>query len=489
MFAGFDTTGERIPLSGVALLAPVIPRSRSSASARTTRSRRRDGRRGPRRAADVPQAEHLGDRSERRDRASHAPQRADDYEGELAVVIGRIAKNVPAERAGEYIFGYTVANDVTARDLQRSDGQWSRAKGFDTFCPVGPVIETDLDLGTARIVTGVNGEVRQDGPSPTWSTTSRPSSRTRARCSPSCGRPDPHRHPGRFIGSFGARATSSRSRSTASGCCATRARCLTSSRGGRRPRRHTAPHRARAGGGQVLTGVGLRCDAVARRPARRGPLGERGALGIRDRRRHAGCGPHTRFRWRAWPVDGVGGSRSRRGISPPSSVSSSSSRPRRPACSRCCSPESRSSARQRREPSSPGSPRPIWRHTARRGRDLATVVWATTVGGVVGPLLLARAKLSERHRDAAPHGAYLFSFAAQACAFALYTLVLRPDPLLLASAWTGRTRHPHRRCARRSSCARAVRDVRRCRVPRHDGLGDDGDDAGCTCRTSWPRMP
>jgi len=87
-----------------------------------------------------------------------------DYEGELAVVIGRIAKNVPAERASDYIFGYTVANDITARDLQRTDGQWSRAKGFDTFCPVGPVIETDLDLDAARITTRVNGEVRQQGP-------------------------------------------------------------------------------------------------------------------------------------------------------------------------------------------------------------------------------------------------------------------------------------------------------------------------------------
>jgi len=86
-----------------------------------------------------------------------------DYEGELAVVIGRIAKNVPAERASDYIFGYTVANDITARDLQRTDGQWSRAKGFDTFCPVGPVIETDLDLDSAAITTRVNGEVRQQG--------------------------------------------------------------------------------------------------------------------------------------------------------------------------------------------------------------------------------------------------------------------------------------------------------------------------------------
>ena len=83
----------------------------------------------------------------------------------MAVVIGRVAKDVPAERADEYVFGYTVANDITARDLQRADGQWSRAKGFDTFCPLGPVIETEFDLdGGARVVSRVNGEVRQDGP-------------------------------------------------------------------------------------------------------------------------------------------------------------------------------------------------------------------------------------------------------------------------------------------------------------------------------------
>ena len=67
------------------------------------------------------------------------------YEGELAVVIGRICRDVPAERVTDVIYGYTVANDVTARDLQRADGQFTRAKGFDSFCPLGPWIETDLD--------------------------------------------------------------------------------------------------------------------------------------------------------------------------------------------------------------------------------------------------------------------------------------------------------------------------------------------------------
>lgn len=84
-----------------------------------------------------------------------------DYEGELAVVIGRLCRDVPAARAAEVIFGYTCANDVTARDLQQRDDQWTRAKGFDTFCPLGPWIETQLDPGDLKITTTVNGEIRQ----------------------------------------------------------------------------------------------------------------------------------------------------------------------------------------------------------------------------------------------------------------------------------------------------------------------------------------
>lgn len=86
------------------------------------------------------------------------------HEAELAVVIGRLARNVKAEDAATYIFGYTAANDVTARDLQRKDGQWARAKGFDTFCPLGPVIETELDpTERLAVICRVNGDVRQAG--------------------------------------------------------------------------------------------------------------------------------------------------------------------------------------------------------------------------------------------------------------------------------------------------------------------------------------
>jgi 2-keto-4-pentenoate hydratase/2-oxohepta-3-ene-1,7-dioic acid hydratase in catechol pathway len=85
-----------------------------------------------------------------------------DFEGELAVVIGRLCRDVPVERAFEVILGYTCANDVTARDLQRQDGQWARGKGFDTFCPIGPWIETELDPSDLAISTAVNGETKQD---------------------------------------------------------------------------------------------------------------------------------------------------------------------------------------------------------------------------------------------------------------------------------------------------------------------------------------
>ena len=86
------------------------------------------------------------------------------HEGELAIVMGRVARRVSADDASEYILGYTAANDVTARDLQRSDGQWTRAKGFDTFCPLGPAIDTEFDPAEPHeITTSVNDEVRQQG--------------------------------------------------------------------------------------------------------------------------------------------------------------------------------------------------------------------------------------------------------------------------------------------------------------------------------------
>ncbi len=165
MFAGFDTTGERVPVSDAVLLAPVIPRSKIVCVGRNYRDHAAEL------GNDVPDAPLLFFKPNTSvigpgDTIVLPPQSSRvDYEGELAAVIGRIAKNVPADKALEYVFGYTIANDVTARDLQKTDGQWARAKGFDTFCPLGPAIETDFDVaGDAVITTRVNGELRQHGP-------------------------------------------------------------------------------------------------------------------------------------------------------------------------------------------------------------------------------------------------------------------------------------------------------------------------------------
>ena len=163
MFAGFETTGERVPLGDAALLAPVIPRSKIVCVGRNYAAHAAES------GSDVPEEPLLflkpntavigpGDVVVRPTQSQNV-----HFEGELAVVIGRIAKNVVAADALDYVFGYTVANDVTARDLQRSDGQWSRAKGFDTFLPLGPAIETEFDVASGEIITRLDGEQKQRG--------------------------------------------------------------------------------------------------------------------------------------------------------------------------------------------------------------------------------------------------------------------------------------------------------------------------------------
>jgi 2-keto-4-pentenoate hydratase/2-oxohepta-3-ene-1,7-dioic acid hydratase in catechol pathway len=163
MFAGFEPTGERVPLADAKLLAPVIPRSKVVAVGKNYREHASEmgGEAPPEPLLFLkPNTAVIGP-----DDAIVLPPQSSrvEHEGELAVVIGRIAKNVDAADADRVVFGYTVANDVTARDLQASDGQWARAKGFDTFCPLGPVIETEFDLAGASIVTRVNGQERQAG--------------------------------------------------------------------------------------------------------------------------------------------------------------------------------------------------------------------------------------------------------------------------------------------------------------------------------------
>jgi len=84
-----------------------------------------------------------------------------DFEGELVIVIGKTARNIKAAQWRDVVFGFTCANDVTARDLQKKDGQWTRGKSFDTFCPLGPCIETELDISDLQLNTRVNGQTRQ----------------------------------------------------------------------------------------------------------------------------------------------------------------------------------------------------------------------------------------------------------------------------------------------------------------------------------------
>jgi 2-keto-4-pentenoate hydratase/2-oxohepta-3-ene-1,7-dioic acid hydratase in catechol pathway len=159
-------TGERYELDAVRLLAPVIPRSKVVAVGRNYAEHAREmGNEVP----DTPlvflkpNTSVIGPGEP----IIYPPTTNElSYEGELAVVIGRICRDVPIERVAEVIFGYTAANDVTARDLQKSDGQWARAKGYDTFCPLGPWITTHqslVEIGDVRITTTVDGEERQSG--------------------------------------------------------------------------------------------------------------------------------------------------------------------------------------------------------------------------------------------------------------------------------------------------------------------------------------
>jgi 2-keto-4-pentenoate hydratase/2-oxohepta-3-ene-1,7-dioic acid hydratase in catechol pathway len=159
-------TGERKELDGVRLLAPVIPRSKVVAVGRNYAAHAAElGNEVPANPLTFfkPNTSVIGPGDPIiYPRAS----REVSFEGELAVVIGRICKEVPESRAADVIFGYTVANDVTARDLQKSDGQWARAKGYDTFCPLGPWITTHQTLDEVAdltIRTTLDGEERQNG--------------------------------------------------------------------------------------------------------------------------------------------------------------------------------------------------------------------------------------------------------------------------------------------------------------------------------------
>jgi len=155
-------TGNRVPLADCKLLAPVLPSKIVAV-----------GRNYSEHAAELgndipddpllflkPSTSIIGPGEAIR--KPHGLERL-DHEAELAIVIAGLVRNADADQAEAGILGYTCGNDVSARDYQKSDGQWTRAKGFDTFCPLGPWIETNIDPAALRIQSRVNGEPRQDG--------------------------------------------------------------------------------------------------------------------------------------------------------------------------------------------------------------------------------------------------------------------------------------------------------------------------------------
>ena len=162
-FSPAKSTGERIPFDDVRLLAPIIPRSKVVGVGRNFADHAIElGNEVPVSPLTFfkPNTAVIGP-----DDPIRLPAISENvsYEAELAVVIGKVAKNVKAENAYDYVLGYMSANDVTLRDLQKQEKQWARAKGFDTSCPLGPWIETEFDPDNVRIRSWVDGELRQDG--------------------------------------------------------------------------------------------------------------------------------------------------------------------------------------------------------------------------------------------------------------------------------------------------------------------------------------
>lgn len=163
LYHPLEPTGQRVPLDSARLLAPVIPRSKVVGIGRNYAEHAAElGNEVP--AEPVvflkPNTAVIGP-----DDPIVPPAYTSDvhHEAELAVVISRICKDVPAERAGDVILGYTAANDLTARDVQRSDATWTRGKAWDSSCPLGPYLVMDLDVSDLQVRCWVDGELRQDG--------------------------------------------------------------------------------------------------------------------------------------------------------------------------------------------------------------------------------------------------------------------------------------------------------------------------------------
>ncbi|WP_165218606.1 fumarylacetoacetate hydrolase family protein [Schaalia sp. ZJ1691] len=163
LFNPVEPDGRIVELDEVRLLSPVIPRSKVVGIGKNYADHAREmGGEAPARPVIFlkPNTSVIGP-----DDPIARPSWSSEvhYEGELAVIIKSLAKDVPLDRVDDVILGYTCANDVTARDAQRSDGQWTRAKGFDTSCPLGPwiVVDPELDVNNLHIETRVNGEIKQ----------------------------------------------------------------------------------------------------------------------------------------------------------------------------------------------------------------------------------------------------------------------------------------------------------------------------------------
>lgn len=157
---GYETTSERIPLKDVKLLAPTIPSKVICI-----------GKNFADHAAEIgeePTEEPLIFLKPSSAIVGHgdaivlpSQSKQVELEAELTLVIGKLAKNVSLDKALDYVWGFTIANDVTARDLQFTDGQWARSKAFDTFCPLGPWVETDFIPDGQIVESRINGETRQ----------------------------------------------------------------------------------------------------------------------------------------------------------------------------------------------------------------------------------------------------------------------------------------------------------------------------------------
>lgn len=163
LYTPLNPTGQRVPLESARLLAPIIPRSKIVGIGRNYAAHAAElGNEVPERPIVFlkPNTSVIGP-----DDPIVLPSYSRDvhHEAELAVVISRLCKDVPPERAKDVILGYTAANDVTARDVQKEDATWTRGKSFDTSCPLGPFLVMDLDISDLRVRARVDGDLRQDG--------------------------------------------------------------------------------------------------------------------------------------------------------------------------------------------------------------------------------------------------------------------------------------------------------------------------------------